>query len=98
MKLYYLNDERREMTVRILDARYDPTTGQGDVYVKLASCEGRLLDVQIPAGHVPYVKKWPNMVMISYIDPAVLTQSDEQPPQAEDAPEDYALHIFDRKE
>lgn len=84
-KLYYMNDEQRNMTVRILDDRYDGATGTGDVYLNLQPAEARLLEIHAPAGHVLYVKKWRDMVMISHIDPSVLALLSQSPP-----PEDAA--------
>lgn len=80
MRIYYLNDEQREMRVRILDASYDPVTCTGDTYVTLQPCEGRLFHVMLPADSVIYVKKWPNLVMISYIDRAAVAQLEQSQP------------------
>lgn len=79
MKIYYLNDEQKEMTVKILDATYDPAMGTGITYYTLQSCEGRVFDVVVPANSSLYVKKWVSMVMISYIDLAGLPQSEREP-------------------
>ena len=70
-----MNDEQRPVTVRILDSRYDPATATGDKYVVLQAAEGQLFDLQLHEGHVPYIKKWPNMVMISGVDPSVFGQT-----------------------
>lgn len=74
MNIYYLNDEKREVTVRVLDTAYDPITGTGDSFTKLAPCEGRMFTVHLPAGAIPYIKKWPALIMISYVYPADLPQ------------------------
>ena len=79
-----MNDEQKDMTIRILDDRYDGTVGTGDVYAYLKPSEGKVFEVHAPAGHMLYVKKWLNLVMISSIDPAVLAQLG-QPLPPEDA-------------
>jgi len=81
-RMYYMNDEKKSIAVRIMDDRYDPCTGTGDMFVNLQSCESRVFEVHCPAAHILYVKKWPNMVMISHIDPSVLALSSQpQPPE-----------------
>ena len=80
--VFYLNDEQKEITVRILDDRYDGTTGLGDVFDKLKSCEGKVYEVHMPANCVIYVKKWKDMVMISYTDPTGLPRCGEHSPRS----------------
>lgn len=80
MKVYYLNDEQREVTVKILDATYDAGNGTGITYHTLQSCEGRVFDVVVPEDAILYVKKWPSVVMISYICRADLPQSGQALP------------------
>lgn len=82
MKVYYFNDEQKPITVRIFDATYDPTfqTDNQRHYHKLEPAEGKMFDVELPEGTVPFIKKWVNMVMISYVDPAVFLPL-QQPPQ-----------------
>ena len=75
--IYYMNDEQRPMRVRILDDRYDPVNATGDVFVTLQPCEAQMFEVHAPYGHVLYVKKWKDLVMISHIDPSVLSQSEQ---------------------
>jgi len=66
MKVYYMNDERQPITVRVMDARYDPTTGKGDSFTVLQPAEAREFEVVLPPNSVLWVKKWPTMVMLSY--------------------------------
>lgn len=77
MKLFYLNDERKNIQVRVLDDNYDPTTATGDTRVTLQPAEGRVFDIRCPEGSAPYVKKWVDLVMISYISQAGLAQLEE---------------------
>ncbi len=82
MKVYYYNDEQKEITVRIMDLTYDHTFTKNDnsnTYHRLQSCEGRVFDLSIPEGSALYVKKWPGMVMLSYLEQSVLEQF-AQPP------------------
>jgi len=91
MKVYYLNDEQKEMTVRVLDLTYDHTYTKSDnreTYHKLKPAEGKLFEVVIPEGSCLWVKKWPGMVMLSYYGGSALQQAsqpDEQPQTEEDA-------------
>jgi len=66
-KIFYINDEQKNVTVRVLDSRYDPTLASGDEYVILEPAEGRIFEVHHPERHILYVKKWPGMVLISSI-------------------------------
>lgn len=85
MKVFYMNDEQKPITVRIQDARFDPATFTGDIFTTLKSCEAKVFDVQIPEGCVLYMKKWPTTLMISYIDSTGLTQFDQVPPAEDEA-------------
>lgn len=82
MKVYYLNDEPHEITVRILDTRFDPYTGKGDIYVNLQPAEGRLFEVYLPEDSVLWVKKWVRAVMISYTYPTDHSQSAAEQPRS----------------
>ena len=75
MKVYYLNDEQKPITLRILDANYDDVNATGDTYLTLQSCQGVELDIELPPDSILYIKKWPNMVMISYTSPSVQSLS-----------------------
>jgi hypothetical protein len=85
MKIYYVNDEQRDMRVRVMDNMYSPFLGTGDTYVTLQSAEGRLFELEVPAGHIPYVKKWKDLVMISHIDPAAVPRLVPERQRQEDA-------------
>jgi hypothetical protein len=91
MKVFYLNDERKPIKVRIMDARFDPVTFTGDSYHDLGPAEGKLFEVVLPAGGAVWVKKWPNMVMISCVSLQALADlgpvANDLPPR-EQPPED----------
>jgi hypothetical protein len=78
MKVYYFNDQRKEITVKIHDSSFDPDEDNSKHYHRLKSCEGRLFDLAIPVDSAIYIKSWPDMVMISYIETSALLQSVEQ--------------------
>jgi hypothetical protein len=60
-QVFYLNDERKPITVKILDMA-------GDRFETLQPAEGKTYDIMLPdEPAILYVKKWPAMVMISYI-------------------------------
>lgn len=79
VKLYYLNDEQKEMIVRVLDLRYDHFNGRGpaDEFTTLKSCEGREFEVHMPDNAILYVKKWKSMVMLSYHEQIAQPQSSQ---------------------
>jgi hypothetical protein len=78
VKLYYLNDEQKPITVRIMDSRYDPTTGLGDIYTTLKSCEGRTFEILLEEGQTLYIKKWPGIVMFSGWETSSLEQFEQE--------------------
>lgn len=77
MQVYYLNDERKEVLVKVRDNRFDPVMCTGDVVVTLKPAEGRSFDLEVPEGSILFVKKWPDLVMISYAYPPAVAQLDE---------------------
>ncbi len=68
MKLYYFNDERNPVRVRIMDSRFDPVTFTGDFYFDLGPAQGCTYEVFVPEDAILYVKKWPGLVMLSTMD------------------------------
>ena len=79
VKVGYMNDEQKDIMVRTLDLRYDCVAGTGDSYVTLQSCEYREFEVHIPDDTIVYLKKWPNMVMLSYHAQTAPQQGDQLP-------------------
>lgn len=84
MKVFYLNDERTDVTVKVMDDTWDNTYQDDNAknFCRLQPAEGRVFEIVCPEGSVLWVKKWPSMVMISYIDPAGLSQLDEHLPRS----------------
>jgi len=82
MQLYYLNDERKEIIVKVMDDTWDVSGDNGKHYYRMAPAEGRVFDISCPPGSVLYVKKWPELVMLTYIDPAVLAQLAQRPQES----------------
>lgn len=70
--IYYLNDERASVLVQINHSFFfdpnDPAKQPNIEYVTLEACEGRLFKIEAPQGSIPYVKKWPNKILLSYHD------------------------------
>lgn len=70
--VYYMNDEQRPITVQINHSFFfnpnDPFKQPKIEYVTLQSCEARLFEIEAPEGSIPYIKKWPNQVLLSYQD------------------------------
>ena len=73
MKIFYMNDEQKDITVRILDDTFDSVTcaHNPDHYIKLSPAEGKVFELVVPEGAVPYIKKWKDLVMISYVAKSV---------------------------
>jgi len=66
--VFYFNDEPHSIRVRIFGT-------DGDHFTTLGPAEGRFFEVESPDESILWVKKWPTMLMISYIDPQGLPQS-----------------------
>jgi len=72
MKIYYLNDESRSVTVQV-NGQLRPSDvnpyGEPSVeYFTLKPQEGRVFEVDAPEGAIPWVKKWNTpMVLLSYL-------------------------------
>jgi hypothetical protein len=83
MKVVYINDEQKEITVRVNDrAFYDALNSGGDLSsfdVIMKSCELRVFELDAPDGAVPYIKKWKDVLMISYIEQSGLAQLPQWP-------------------
>lgn len=82
MKVFYLNDERKEVVVRVMDARWDPVTFTGDRFITLKACEAREFEVEVPEGAILYVKKWPSMIMFSFYYPQNTDQKPVEQPRS----------------
>jgi hypothetical protein len=75
--IFYLNDEPQDVSIKVLDNRFDPVTCTGDVLTVLKSTEGRVFELDIPDDSIIYVKKWKTMALISYIYLPATAQLDE---------------------
>lgn len=78
MKVYYFNDETKDVLVRIMDSRYNGVTCTGDIFVTLKPTTGQEFDVDLPANKVLFIKKWDHQVMISYSDSTTLPEQTQQ--------------------
>ncbi len=71
MKVYYVNDEQRPVTVQVnhhfVFDKNNPHLQPKIEYVTLKSCESRTFESEAPEGAIPYVKKWPNQVLLTYL-------------------------------
>lgn len=77
MKIYYLNDTKETMVVRLLG----PTGKEWEnTYITLSKGEGKIFEFEAPENHIPFVKTWGNVTLLSSVDPAVFVQ--RQPSQA----------------
>ena len=77
MKVVYINDEKTSITVKIQGVAFFDALDNGESLDKyfhvLRPAECKVFDLDMPANSSPYIKKWPGMVMISYIDDQVLS-------------------------
>lgn len=89
MKVYYMNDEQKPVLVTIKDDDFYTALNSGQNLSKwnvtLKSCEAKLFELACPSGAVPYIKKWPNVIMISYIDASALQQLQQAQPHGDEA-------------
>jgi hypothetical protein len=79
MKVFYLNDERKPITVQInhhfvFDPN-NPLVQPKIEYVTLQACESRVFDIEAPVDAIPYVKKWPNQVLLTYLPAEAQSQT-----------------------
>ena len=76
MNIYYFNDETRQITVQVngqLNTSDLSSHGELDVqYFLLLPSQGRMFTVNAPLGTIPFVKKWNQVVLLSYADPDLL--------------------------
>jgi hypothetical protein len=84
MKIYYLNDEDRSVTVQVNgQLRPSLTNPYGEPtieYFKLGPKEGRMFDVDAPDGAIPWIKKWSTPIVLLSFLPAsseLLSHHDE---------------------
>lgn len=84
MKLYYFNDEKQHVTVKVMDLSYDYVNidANSNNLCQLGPAEGRTFDLTIPDGSILWIKKWPGIVMLSYVFPSALPQSEEHLPRS----------------
>ena len=76
IKLYYLNDEEKDMTVRVLDSRYDRMSCDPVCeYATLKPAEGREFEIHMPDDAIVWVKKWKDLVLLSYQERSAQPQS-----------------------
>jgi len=71
MKIVYMNDEKCVITVKIQGTAFNDAMARGEscneFYHAMQPAECRVFDVDMPEHSSIYIKKWPTMVMISYI-------------------------------
>lgn len=76
MQIYYMNDEKKEIVVQV-NGQLKPsprnTYGEPTIeYFKLQPTESKVFFVDAPEGSIPYVKKWENVVLLTYLPVDVL--------------------------
>jgi hypothetical protein len=84
MKLFYLNDEKQDVIVKVMDQTWDYTYNSSNAknLCTLKPAEGRMFDLVIPDGAILWIKKWSAVVMLSYVESSALPESDEQLPRS----------------
>ncbi len=62
MKIFYFNDDKVDVTVRVIDVKGNNTL------TTLSPLKAQTFEFDAPEGAVPYVKRWSNnIVLLSYI-------------------------------
>ncbi len=64
MKYLFLNDTTKKMGI------HSASVDAGKHYLEPAE----YVEVNIPDGTIPYIKVWDNMVLLTYVDEACITQ------------------------
>lgn len=71
--IYYMNDEQRPMSVKVIhEFMFDPNNPTKQPVIEfftLQSCEAREFRIEAPNNSIPYVKKWNNQVLLTYLEP-----------------------------
>lgn len=70
--IYYMNDEQNPITVKLIHSLFfnpnDPYKEPKIEFFKLAPQEAKVFKIEVPENSIPYVKKWKDMVLLTYSD------------------------------
>lgn len=77
MRVYYLNDQKKPVSIRVIDISYNPSNPDAQYRGILQPTEGKSFDVLIPEGASLFVKAWDGQVLLSYIDRATLASLEQ---------------------
>ena len=79
MKITYFNDERANVCVKIQGTAFNEAVFKGEpldpFFHILFPAESGEYDLDMPEGSQLFIKKWPGIVMISYIDTSPQVES-----------------------
>jgi hypothetical protein len=84
MKVFYFNDEQKPVIVKVMDDTWD-YTGKDDNkknFHTLNAADHKVFDLVVPDGAILYIKKWPGIVMLSYILSRNLPPEDDMFPRS----------------
>lgn len=74
-----LNDTTREVVLRVIDGDYDHAQPDKQYRGSLRPQETRAIEVEVPEGHVLYIKDWDGAKLVSTLDLGVLKMIKERP-------------------
>lgn len=66
MKVYYFNDEQKTITVKVHKPNSSYVLPDWE-YIAMPPYQGRVFEFDTPENSIPYIKRWADLVMISYI-------------------------------
>lgn len=70
--IYYMNDEQKPITVQVNHYFFfnpnDPYKEPKVEYFKLDPAEAKVFKIEVPENSIPYVKKWKDVVLLTYSD------------------------------
>lgn len=71
LKVYYLNDEQKDTLIKIIhNFTFDPNQPHLEPKIEffpLKSCQDGIFEIDAPEGSIPFVKKWPAMVLLTFL-------------------------------
>jgi hypothetical protein len=81
MKVYYFNDEKVPVHIKVqsVPTGEGPTYNDNIKYNLLEPQEGRMFEMTVPEGSIPYIKRWENrIVLISYLPAESIPQLEKE--------------------
>ena len=72
MKVYYFNDERKDIVIQV-----QSQTVQSE-YITVPAGQGKILELDAPEGSIPFVKRWETrQCLVSYLPKKIAEAMEE---------------------